>query len=114
MKLTSLNPWGASQGQIFFDYIKQQATDTDIFCFQEVFSSPEELNMPVLTDGTHPRLLDELKELLTGFKSYFALSSKSHSLREPVNSLIHGLAAFVRQDYKVEEKKFKIFGNEDD
>jgi DNA segregation ATPase FtsK/SpoIIIE-like protein len=76
MRLISLNTWGATQGQIFFDYIKEQAKATDIFCFQEIFSAQG--SAPKLSSGARCFLFQELVALLPGFKGYFAPRSQGY------------------------------------
>ncbi len=95
MKLISLNTWGATQGQIFFDYVKEQAKTTDIFCFQEIFSAQEP--SPKLSSGARCFLFQELVTLLPGFKGYFAPRSQGCDFTGKVDfALEYGLAVFVK------------------
>lgn len=96
MKLVSLNTWGATQGQLFFDFIKQQAKNTDIFCFQEVFSA--ENSAPSISSGARMRLFEELEKMLPDFKGVFLERSCGYDFEGPINfDVKHGLAAYVRR-----------------
>lgn len=52
MKLVSLNTWCGRAFEPLLDFIEEQSTDTDIFCFQEMFDSPIALttNTGIRTD----------------------------------------------------------------
>jgi endonuclease/exonuclease/phosphatase family metal-dependent hydrolase len=100
MKLVSLNTWGATQGQIFFDYIKEQAETADIFCLQEVFSAEEPA--PKLSSGARCFLFQELVALLPGFKGYFAHRSRGYDFSGEVGfPLEHGMAVFIKHSLKI-------------
>jgi exonuclease III len=103
MKLVSLNTWGATQGQIFFDYIKEQAKATDIFCFQEIFSAQG--SAPKLSSGARCFLFQELVALLPGFKGYFAPRSQGYDFTGKVDfALEYGLAVFVKDHIEQSEQ----------
>jgi endonuclease/exonuclease/phosphatase family metal-dependent hydrolase len=99
MKLISLNVWGATQGQVFFDFLKQQAQDTDIFCFQEVLSAPEAVSIQK-SHGARIHLFKELCNLLPEFTGVFDTGSQNHDLQGPVDfNLLCGLGTFVKKPF---------------
>lgn len=69
MKLLSLNLWGGRQGQMLIDYIKQQSSDVDVFCFQEVFNSKSEIYEYY---KARPHLLEELSAVLPEYQVKFS------------------------------------------
>ena len=96
MKLLSFNIWGATQGQVFFDYIKKQSESTDVFCFQEVFSAKEAA--PKISSGGRMYLFQELQSLLADFNGFFTEKSKGYDFDGKVEFPVeHGLAVFVRK-----------------
>ncbi len=102
MKLISLNTWGAMQGQIFFDYIKEQGETTDIFCFQEVFSAKEPA--PKTMSGERYFLFQELSKLMSEFTGFFAKRSEGYDFAGKVSfPLEHGIAIFVRKSLTIQE-----------
>lgn len=104
MKLVCLNTWGATQGQLFFDYVEQQAKTTDIFCFQEIFSSTS-LN-PEISSGAVVQLYEKLVTLLSNYNGYFLERSNGFDYTHKVDfPLKHGLAMFVKKDISIEEVK---------
>lgn len=63
MRLISLNAWGGRQEQQYFDFLNQEKQNTDIFCFQEMLSSPtvqvvESLSIVNLFERTSTELSD--------------------------------------------------------
>src|SRR6185295_19907547 len=68
MKLLCLNLWGGRQGKALLDFIKEQSSDADIFCFQEVFDSQAGVKD---YESARPQLFSELQEILPEFIGYF-------------------------------------------
>jgi len=115
MKLVSLNTWGATQGQILFDFVQQHKADTDIFCFQEVFSVPAgEQRKESRKARVH--LFEELSGILPEFAGYFESTSVNHDILGPVDfDLSFGLATFVKKDLEIGTYQvFPTFGNKTD
>ena len=115
MRLLCLNLWGGRQGELLFDYLKTQAVETDIFCFQEVFKSSG--GAPKIGKrGEHFYLLGELETLLRGFKGFFSPTSRNHDLSGPVDFKTEmGLAVFVKSAHKkMINKVYPIWGNIDE
>ncbi|MGC9598995.1 MAG: endonuclease/exonuclease/phosphatase family protein [Minisyncoccia bacterium] len=50
MKLISLNTWDGATGDVFAGFVKEQARDTDIFCFQEVRENARTLCRTAIPD----------------------------------------------------------------
>jgi endonuclease/exonuclease/phosphatase family metal-dependent hydrolase len=99
MKLISLNAWGATQGKTFFDFVEEQAKDTDIFCLQEIFSSTSEA--PRISGGGYMHLFQELEKILGDFEGMFSEKSSGFDFQGPVNFPIkHGNAVFIRKNIK--------------
>lgn len=96
MKLVSLNTWGATRGQIFFDYVKEQARSADIFCFQEIFSAPG--SAPKISSGAYMRLFEELEKILPKHAGKFLERSSGYDFKGPVDFPVkHGLAIFYKK-----------------
>lgn len=111
MKLISLNAWGGTQNKLFFDYIKEQAKTTDIFCFQEIFSS--ELPAPKISSNARMYLLEELEEMLPEFMATFAERKSGYDFNGPVNfPTKHGLAIFVKKELEIISSYTKIVREE--
>ena len=100
MKLVSFNIWGATIYGPLVEYLGQLSASTDIFCFQEVFSALP--GAPKESSGSRMFLFDELKTLLPGFVGFFQPRSTGYDFEQVANPLVsHGIAVFVRKDFKV-------------
>jgi len=112
MKLLSLNLWGGRQGQILIDYLKQQAQDTDIFCFQEVFDSSDKV---FDCDKARPHLFEELKAALPDFLGFFSPAYEGWVDRKKVDfHIAEGQAVFIRRGIEAPEiGSFYVYGNKD-
>lgn len=100
MKLISLNLWGGYQGQVLFDFLKEQSVSTDIFCFQEVFNTAKQAGQ----EGFMGRidLYKELCEILPDFTGYFKITSQNHDLKKHVDFPVDsGQAIFIKNNLKV-------------
>ncbi len=99
MQLISLNTFGGCFLNPFLDFVKKNATNTDIFCFQEVLDTPE-------TEATEEERLhqfSELTKILPDFQGFFA-PAQDHD--DPITKLTSvatlGLATFVRKKYSLQ------------
>src|SRR5438067_1902146 len=109
MKLLSLNTWGATQGQLFFDYIKEEAKTVDVFCFQEIFFAQEPA--PKISSGASMYLFQELTGLLPEFYGIFAKRSSGYDFSGPVDFwLKYGMAVFIRNNIKVINSRVENWG----
>src|SRR3989338_362792 len=101
MKLISLNTWGGKAYAPLMEFVKGHASTTDIFCFQEVFSSPlhtGQAGAPQLeSHGARTHLYEELGTALPGFTGFFAPEQDGYDLEGPVDfPLSLGQATFVK------------------
>lgn len=76
MKVIFLNAWYAKTGKVFFDFVKENSLNTDIFSFQEV----------------DPKLFSKLQELLPNHVGCYATENKVELL-----GYVYGEAIFVRK-----------------
>ncbi len=99
MKLITLNTWG---GQVFAplkEFIVKHTTDTDIFCFQEVFKNPSEI---AEKDGVRMNLLKDIQELLPDYEYYFGTKSTGYDYNGNVDfPLEFGVVTFVKKPIEV-------------
>jgi len=111
MRLLSLNLWGGRQGNLLFDYLKQQAATTDIFCFQEVFSTQSEIKN---YKSARINLFGELCSLLTGYQPLFSKTYTGWVDRQPVGfEVAEGQAMFVKKPIAIREHgQIYIHGSE--
>ncbi|MDR3642610.1 MAG: endonuclease/exonuclease/phosphatase family protein [Candidatus Doudnabacteria bacterium] len=100
MKLLTLNVWGATRGQVLFDYIREEAEDTDIFCFQEIFSALP--GAPEISSGGRMFLFQELSRMLPEFAGFYDPRSSEADFNGPIAQPIsHGTAMFVRKNLEI-------------
>lgn len=104
--------WGGKQKEILFSYLTEQSNSTDIFCFQEVFSS---VSGPKEYKGMRPILLEELKVLLPEFELIYFANYEGWIDMEKVDfEVSEGQAIFVKKSLKViSHGALYIFGNKD-
>ncbi len=108
MKLISLNIWGGRIYEPFINFIKQYSEETDIFCFQEVFSYKE----PIVSRETRLNILEKLQEILPGHQVFFTLVQDNidteGEIEIPSKS---GKAIFARQGLEFQSKGYKFLSN---
>lgn len=80
MRIILLNCWYAKTGKVFFDFVKENSLDTDIYCFQEV----------------NPELFSKLQEVLPSHVGRYATENKVEFL-----GLIYGEAIFVKKGLNI-------------
>ncbi len=100
MKLVSLNCWGGKMYEPLMAFIDEQKSDTDLFCFQEVYSSSD-----LVTYGaTRMNLFQEMQKVLDGFRAFFFPVMKGNDLEGPVDTPTeNGLAIFIRETIPVDQ-----------
>lgn len=99
MKLVSLNIWGGRAYNPFMEFVKEYSQDVDIFCFQEVFSSPAEIK---ISRDTQVNILGDLTEALKDYKLFFGPEQDGFDNVGPVSfEVTVGLATFVRESIHV-------------
>ncbi len=98
MKIVSLNTWGGKLYEPLVAFIKKESETTDIFCFQEIFSSPESH----IEEKYRSDLFARLCELLPGFSGFFAPMMDGYGMGGRVDYPISfGIAMFVRKSIHV-------------
>lgn len=111
MKLISLNTLGGKFFDSLSKFIKLHSENTDIFCFQEMFSTRSSFKQ---FPNYRANLLEEIINLLPNFDYFFAPVLKNLDIEgNPVNfPLEHGLALFVDKTIKVKDyKSYFIYKN---
>lgn len=100
MKLICLNIWGGKIHDKVLDFIKQNASTTDIFCFQEIFRSDRE----VITHSSYSNIIREVEALLPGFNGFFYPTADHGDTGGYVDfKLYFGQETFVKKDIEVIE-----------
>lgn len=94
MKIIFLNIWYGKMFEPLMEFIKTSASQTDIFCFQEITRS---LHIARLSEGGRSNMFAELSNCLSEFQGYFVATHSGYDERETVDyNLTHGKAIFVR------------------
>lgn len=101
MKLITLNIWGGKVHDPLIEFLNNQKSSADIFCFQEVFFG---LPSAPSIQGTVPHISSEVSDLLQDFQFLFRFSPEgSYFQGEPTQDTRVGLAVFVRKQITVLE-----------
>ena len=99
MKLISLNIWGGKMFEPLIAFIREQAVDTDIFCFQEVFDTPTN---EIVSHDTRINVFRELTLALPDFTAYFAPVLDGFDLAGPSDIPVScGNAVFLRRRFLI-------------
>lgn len=103
MKLISLNIWGGKIYKPLLEFIEKNSENTDILCFQEVFSTTEDIHED---SGFRVNLYAEIAKNLSHHKGYFApcLNNYLTGAFQPNFTnypLTSGLAVFIKKEIKV-------------
>lgn len=110
MKLISLNTWGGCLFEPLITFIKDNAVDTDVFCFQEVLHTPGN-SATTSTPNTH--LFSELEKVLPDFTGFFAAAQDNYeSITNGPSEATLGLAIFVKKNYIINDKGDFFINNE--
>lgn len=101
MKLISLNTWGGKIFDPLIEFIKQHSKDTDIFCFQEIYTTTSNVRP---YQNIRANLLEELLEILPDFEYFYSLAIRGFdSTPNRVNfDLSVGKTIFIKNNIKVE------------
>jgi len=94
MKLITLNTWAGRLKEPLDTFLKNKMSDTDIFCFQEIFNDLDEetpTDPYVNHEEGNRHILKEINEILVDFDMYFC----------PVVENTYGIAIFLKKDYEV-------------
>jgi len=88
MKLITLNTWAGRQKEAFDAFLKEHMSDTDIFCFQEIFNNYDGTTGDYVNhDEGNRNILQEITDILTDFDQYFC----------PVAENVFGIAMFLKK-----------------
>lgn len=100
MKLICLNIWGGQIYEPLIKFVREQSESTDIFCFQEVFRSPEKDIETSHKARIH--ILDEIAAALPNFDYVFHPIISGSDLYEFVDFEIElGQAEFVKKSIPI-------------
>ena len=112
MKLISLNIWGGQVHKPLLEFIKKNNNDIDIFCFQEVFKSKEN----VISNGSKVNIYYDIVKILKEYSVYYAPTFEGRDLEGKVDFEVYfGQAIFVKKNIKIiEEESVFIFGSYND
>lgn len=121
LKLLSLNIWGGRVFKKLIEYIEKQSEQTDIFCFQEVYSSQERIHTQGKSKGNslpndkpaRANIYQELSKSLPDFNGFYYSAQDKHDFHSLVDyELSFGLASFVRKKLKITaEGEIFVFRN---
>ncbi len=105
MKLISLNVWGGKNYKELINFISNESTDTDIFCFQEVFNTLSDVKD--YKGLLRANLLVELQTILPKFRVfYFPVLLGYDNNASPVNfDLSFGQAVFIKKTIHLDLQK---------
>lgn len=100
VKLISLNTWGGKLFDPLIQFISTQSHDTDIFCFQEVFTTKTDKRTH---KDTRANLLQDLKDTLRDYKMIFNIRIDGIDMdEEKVDfDLCWGNAIFYKSSFQV-------------
>lgn len=100
MKLITLNLWGGVVYEPLREFIISYASETDVFCFQEMLFGSHPQGTPVAR--ARENLFAEISLLLPEFTAYKHISSTKHFEHEPIE-FAGGQTIFVRNGIKVKD-----------
>ncbi len=105
MKLISLNTWGGKFFDHFIQFVKEHKISTDIFCFQEIFSTTSSVKQ--FNSILRANLLEELNAILTDFRSFYFPTLEGFDVKaNKVDfDLLYGQAIFIKKVLKVNKYK---------
>lgn len=111
MKLICLNLWGGTLLDEVLNFIKHNSNNTDIFCFQEAYSSTEDKKTP---SGYQSNLVEKIQKILPEFTYHFSPQFHNRDFHFPLDYPIsQGVATFWKKSIKAKDKsEIFIFGEE--
>ena len=113
MKLICLNLWGGTLLDEILDFIKTNSNDTDIFCFQEVYTSPKETRTP---SNYQSNLLQKIIETLPDYSYHFSPQFHDRDFHYTLDYPIsQGLTTFWKESLKpIDKGEVFIYGKENE
>ena len=111
MKLICLNLWGGTLLDKILNFIKTNSKDTDIFCFQETYTSPKETRTP---SDYQSNILEKISKTLPNYNYHFSpqfhYRDFHYSLDYPISQ---GLSTFWNNSLKpIGKGEVFIYGEE--
>lgn len=102
MKILSLNLWGGKAFSPLMEFLGKYNNDVDVFCFQEVFGTS---NNVVETGGARANLLQELSNLFINYREFYYPTIRGVNPKGHVGfDLKFGLATFVKREIEIESE----------
>lgn len=98
MKIISLNTWGGKIFEPLIDFLKNNASDTDVFCFQEVLSGGK----GQISRGEMKSLYEDISNILVNHYGYFSEYGDGGYYSESSKNLDfkYGIATFVKKEHR--------------
>lgn len=78
MRLITLNVWGGKLLDPLLQFIKEYSGKIDIFCFQEIYSSPEKR---VIARNMNSQVLEEISAILKNYQVFYAPHLKNRDMK---------------------------------
>lgn len=104
----TLNVWGGRYLDPLLAFVKDYSDEIDIFCFQEIYSSPEKR---VIAREMQTQVLEELSEVLNDYQIFYSPHLKNRDIDQDTDfPLSSGIATFIRKSIVIkEEGEFYIY-----
>lgn len=113
-KIISLNTWSGQAFPQLVKFISEHASDTDVFCFQEVFHTTSDI---IVDHGARTNLFHELCQLLPNHTGYPAFGEGGYDINAGKVDfhLEWGLATFVHKNINLlDQQNHLVFQFEED
>ena len=99
MKLLTLNAWGGKMHEPLLEFIGKMAGDVDIFCLQETFSTPTDLEF---SSGAKMNLYQDIAKILKDYQGYHSPKSKGYDYGGYIGKDVDfGNAFFIKKEIPV-------------
>lgn len=104
MQLITLNIWAGSQHEELVDFFRKTASETDVYCLQEVFDTPTELTRIGMVQANIFKIIQDI--LGDQFVGHFAPTQSKYVMMEgpTEHDLSYGLATFTRKNIEILEQ----------
>jgi len=98
MKLLSLNIWGGQVYKPLLKFLELKKDEIDIFCFQEVFKSKEN----IVSNESKMDIYFDIEKILEGHSVYYSPTFEGRDLRQKVKfEVCFGPAIFIKKGIKI-------------
>ena len=103
MKLITLNVWGGKIHAPLLDFISRHAKDTDIFCFQEVFSSK---TVQGFSGDAKMDVLEDIAKILSDHQIFHAHKSRGYDYSGYMDlDVTFGNTMFIKNNLQVQRSE---------